>query len=99
THYQELTKLEGIYDSVRNYCVTVRESGKKIIFFHRVMPGVANKSYGIEVARLAGVPYPVIERAREILKRLERKQLNLTGSKRSSTVPDRSFEDVQKGLF
>jgi len=99
THYQELTKLEEIYDRVQNYCVTIRESGKKIIFFHRVMPGVANKSYGIEVARLAGVPYPVIERAREILKRLERKQLNLTGSKRSSTVPDGSFEDVQKGLF
>lgn len=99
THYQELTRLEEIYDNVRNYCVTVREGGKKIIFFHRVMPGVANKSYGIEVARLAGVPYPVVERAREILKRLERKQLNLTGKNRASTVPDDTFEDLQKGLF
>jgi DNA mismatch repair protein MutS len=99
THYQELTKLEQIYEGVQNYCVTVKESGKKIIFFHKVMPGIANKSYGIEVARLAGVPYPVIERAREVLKRLERKQLNLTGKRRSSTVPDGSFEDLQKGLF
>ncbi|UCF36821.1 MAG: DNA mismatch repair protein MutS [Acidobacteriota bacterium] len=99
THYQELTKLEELYDSVRNYCVTVREGGKDIIFFHRVMPGIANKSYGIEVARLAGVPQAVIERAREVLTRLERKQLNLTGRKRSSTVPDDTFSDLQKGLF
>jgi DNA mismatch repair protein MutS len=99
THYQELTKLESLYPEVKNYCVTVREGGKSIIFFHRVMPGIANKSYGIEVARLAGVPSPVLQRAREILKRLERKQLNLTGQKRSSTVPDDTFVDLQKGLF
>jgi DNA mismatch repair protein MutS len=99
THYLELTKLEKLYDSVRNFCVTIRESGNDIIFFHRVMPGTADKSYGIEVARLAGVPMPVIERAREILNRLEKKQLDLTGRKRSSTVEKTVFEDLQKGLF
>jgi len=99
THYLELTKLEKLYDSVRNYCVTIRESGNDIIFFHRVMPGTADKSYGIEVARLAGVPQPVIERARDILTRLERKQLDLTGRKRSSTMDKSLVEDLQKGLF
>jgi len=95
THYQELTGLEALYDGVKNYCVTARESGKDILFFHRVMPGVANKSYGIQVARLAGVPAPVIERAQAILARLERKQLNLTGKKR----PTLEIEELQKELF
>ena len=95
THYQELTGLEALYDDVRNYCVTARESGKDILFFHRVMPGVANKSYGIQVARLAGVPAPVVERAQTILNRLERKQLNLTGKKR----PSLEIEELQKALF
>ncbi|MEJ2079542.1 MAG: DNA mismatch repair protein MutS [Acidobacteriota bacterium] len=99
THYQELTRLEGQYEGARNYCVTVSEGGKAIIFFHKVLPGTANKSYGIEVARLAGVPGAVLERARQILGRLERKQLNLTGRSRSSTVPEASLDDLQKGLF
>lgn len=95
THYQELTGLESLYTGVKNYCVTARESGRDILFFHRVMPGIANKSYGIQVARLAGVPSPVVERAQEILNRLERKQLNLTGKKR----PSLEIEDLQKALF
>jgi DNA mismatch repair protein MutS len=99
THYQELTKLEMLYEGVRNYCVTVQEGGKDIIFFHRVLPGIANKSYGIEVARLAGVPDPVIHRAREILSRLEKKQLNLTGRKRGRSVNDEALEELQKVLF
>jgi DNA mismatch repair protein MutS len=99
THYQELTRLESLYEGAKNYCVTVSEGGTNIIFYHKVLPGIANKSYGIEVARLAGVPAAVIDRAREILTRLERKQLNLTGRSRSSTVPEESLEDLQKGLF
>ena len=99
THYQELTRLEKLYEGVRNYCVTVKESGGDIVFFHKVLSGVANKSYGIEVARLAGVPAPVIERSREILKRLERKQLNVHGQKRSSTVSDEAAESLQLDLF
>lgn len=99
THYQELTRLEKLYEGVRNYCVTVKESGGDIVFFHKVLPGIANKSYGIEVARLAGVPSPVIQRAREILKRLERKQLNVSGQKRSSTVSDEAADSLQLDLF
>jgi DNA mismatch repair protein MutS len=98
THYQELTKLEKLYGGVKNYCVTVRESNKNIIFFHRVMPGTASRSYGIEVARLAGLPAPVLDRAREILGRLEKKELNLSGHRRSSSTHD-VLEDLQKALF
>jgi DNA mismatch repair protein MutS len=99
THYQELTRLEELYEGARNYCVTVSEGGTSIIFYHKVLPGTANKSYGIEVARLAGVPAPVLDRAREILARLERKQLNLAGKPRGSTVGTDAFAELQKGLF
>jgi DNA mismatch repair protein MutS len=99
THYQELTRLEKIYEGVRNYCVTVKESGGDIVFFHKVLPGIASKSYGIEVARLAGVPAPVIQRAREILKRLERKQLNVSGQQRSSTISEETADSLQQDLF
>ena len=97
THYHELTKLEGLYEGAKNYCVTVQESDQKIVFFHRVVPGVASKSYGIEVARLAGLPPGVIGRAREILSRLERKELKLLGQSR--TVAAAVTDELQKKLF
>ncbi len=68
THYHELTELAEQLDGVRNLRVTVKEAGDRIIFLRRVEPGKADRSYGIEVARLAGLPLPVIERAREVLK-------------------------------
>jgi DNA mismatch repair protein MutS len=68
THYHELTELAEQLDGVRNLRVTVKESGDRIIFLRRVEPGKADRSYGIEVARLAGLPLSVIERAREVLK-------------------------------
>ncbi|MFQ5738858.1 MAG: DNA mismatch repair protein MutS [Acidobacteriota bacterium] len=98
THYQELTKLDKLYEGVKNCRVTVRESNGQIIFFHRVRPGVAARSYGIEVARLAGVPSPVLQRARQILSRLERKELNLSGRRRSSSTHG-ALEELQKALF
>ena len=67
THYHELTELEERLPGVRNLHVSVRESGDQILFLRKVEPGAANKSYGIEVARLAALPLAVIERAREIL--------------------------------
>jgi DNA mismatch repair protein MutS len=67
THYHELTELAGHLDGVRNLSVSVKEAGERIIFLHKVEPGKADRSYGIEVARLAGLPAPVIERAREVL--------------------------------
>jgi DNA mismatch repair protein MutS len=96
THYQELTRLDRLYPGVKNYCVTVKQSGHQIIFFHKVMAGTASKSYGIEVARLAGIPAAVIERAREILTRLERKDMDLSGSRRSTGDV---LDDLQKRLF
>jgi DNA mismatch repair protein MutS len=97
THYQELTKLEDLYEGAKNYCVRVQESDQKIVFFHRVAPGVASKSYGIEVARLAGLPQGVIGRAREILSRLERKELKLLGH--SHTTAGAVTDELQKNLF
>jgi DNA mismatch repair protein MutS len=67
THYHELTELAERLDGVRNLRVTVKEAGDRIIFLRRVEPGKADRSYGIEVARLAGLPVSVIERAREVL--------------------------------
>ncbi|SRR5579871_2262776 len=74
THYHELTELAGHLPGVRNLRVMVKESGGEIIFLHRVEPGKADRSYGIEVARLAGLPRPVVERAREVLEEHERSE-------------------------
>ncbi len=68
THYHELTELADGLDGVRNLQVAVKEAGDRIVFLRRVEPGKANRSYGIEVARLAGLPATVIDRAREVLK-------------------------------
>jgi len=78
THYHELTELERLLPGVKNVHVSVREAGSEIIFLRRVEPGAADKSYGIEVARLAGLPAPVIERAREILAEHEKSERKLT---------------------
>jgi len=67
THYHELTELAAQLEGVRNLHVSVKESGDQILFLRRVEPGAADKSYGIEVARLAALPMSVIERARQIL--------------------------------
>lgn len=71
THYHELTELEGKVDGVKNYCITVKEKGDDIIFLRKIVRGGADNSYGIQVARLAGIPYAVINRAKEILQELE----------------------------
>jgi DNA mismatch repair protein MutS len=70
THYHELTELEGKVPGVKNYCVTVKEQGDDIIFLRKIIRGGADHSYGIEVARLAGLPNAVIARSREILSAL-----------------------------
>jgi DNA mismatch repair protein MutS len=71
THYQELTQLEKYLPRLRNFCVAVKEWNDEIVFVRRVIPGVADRSYGIQVARLAGMPLSVIERAKVILAKLE----------------------------
>ena len=72
THYHELTELEGVLDGVKNYKITVKELDDDVIFLRKIVRGGANKSFGIEVARLAGVPKEVIERAKEISVNLEK---------------------------
>ena len=67
THYHELTQLADLLPGVRNYNVAVSEADGKVVFLHKIIPGGADRSYGIHVAQLAGLPRPVIQRANEIL--------------------------------
>ena len=94
THYHELTELAEQLDGVRNLRVTVKEAGDRIIFLRRVEPGKADRSYGIEVARLAGLPLGVIERAREVLKLHEKSEHAVTEelTPRERPVQIRLFE-------
>lgn len=78
THYHELTELADLLPAVKNVHVSVKETPNEIIFLRRVEPGSADKSYGIEVARLAGLPKSVVERAREVLKRHEQSEHELS---------------------
>ena len=70
THYHELTELEGKLSNVNNYCIAVKEKGDDIVFLRKIVKGGADKSYGIQVAKLAGLPDNVVERAKEILQEL-----------------------------
>ena len=70
THYHELTELEGKMNNVNNYCIAVKEKGDDIVFLRKIVRGGADKSYGIQVARLAGVPDMIIDRAKEIVEQL-----------------------------
>ena len=70
THYHELTELEGSLNGVNNYCIAVKENGDDIVFLRKIVKGGADKSYGIQVAKLAGVPDAVIERAKELVAEL-----------------------------
>jgi DNA mismatch repair protein MutS len=80
THYHELTQLADELAAVRNFTVAVREAGETVLFLHRMIPGGADRSYGIEVGRLAGLPTAVLARAREVLHLLENEQLVRSGS-------------------
>jgi DNA mismatch repair protein MutS len=85
THYHELTELARTRAGVQNFNVAVREWNEQIIFLRKIVPGGADKSYGIQVARLAGLPRPVLERAKEILANLERSELSADGAARTAT--------------
>lgn len=86
THYHELTELEGRLQGVKNYRITVKEVGEDILFLRKIMRGGADKSFGIQVARLAGLPNSVLKRAKELLKALERADINRINSKK--LLPD-----------
>jgi len=83
THYHELNELAGLLENVANYQVTVKELADEIIFLHQVQPGGADRSYGIEVGRLAGLPSAVINRAKELLQQIDRHSHIATGLRRS----------------
>ena len=78
THYHELTELEGILNSVNNYCIAVKEKGDDIVFLRKIVKGGADKSYGIQVAKLAGVPESVIGRAKEIVQELSEHDITIS---------------------
>ena len=108
THYHELTELEGKIENVNNYCIAVKEKGDDIIFLRKIVKGGADKSYGIQVARLAGVPQSVTDRAKEIVEELV--QADVTGrikdievqGQESSKQKTKHFDEVdlaQMSLF
>ena len=108
THYHELTELEGRLSNVDNYCIAVKEQGEDIIFLRKIVPGGADKSYGIQVARLAGVPEPVIARAKEIAASLSENDDEMRGrllkaqsgrKKGSKAEEPPASQEVQLNLF
>ena len=108
TQYHELTELEGKLDNVNNYCIAVKEKGDDIVFLRKIVKGGADKSYGIQVAKLAGVPDSVIERAKEIAEELGRHDIVdfteiLSNKKNSATKKKKEHLDevdlTQMSLF
>ena len=98
THYHELNELADLFPRIKNYKVDVREYGDKVIFLHKVIPGFADHSYGIQVAQMAGLPEEVTERAKKILKNLEDSDLNVysSGKQIKGRIPP---PDIQMTLF
>jgi DNA mismatch repair protein MutS len=97
THYHELTELADLLTGVQNVHVSVKETPNEIIFLRRVEPGSADKSYGIEVARLAGLPRSVIERAREVLRKHEQSEHALSETLSPGALDDASAASVSSG--
>ena len=94
THYHELTELEGKLDNVNNYCIAVKEKGDDIVFLRKIVKGGADRSYGIQVAKLAGVPDSVINRAKEICQELI--DNNITSGVESLSPEKRTHRKVKK---
>jgi DNA mismatch repair protein MutS len=100
THYHELTTLAASLPGLRNYNVAVREWQDSVVFLHKILPGAADKSYGIHVARLAGVPREVVERAKQILAQLENEHLDGSGqAKIAKRGRKLRTADLQLSLF
>jgi DNA mismatch repair protein MutS len=95
THYHELTELSIVLDGIRNLNVAVKEWGDEIIFLRRIEEGGADKSYGIQVARLAGLPDATIGRAKEILANLEKSELNELGAPKLAYTPDADASQIR----
>jgi DNA mismatch repair protein MutS len=99
THYHELTALADSLPGVRNFNVAVREWHDQLVFLHKILPGAADKSYGIHVARLAGVPPRVIERGKQILAQLENAEAAVDGRSKLAAKQKIKVSDLQLTLF
>jgi DNA mismatch repair protein MutS len=100
THYHELNELANIYPRIVNYKVDVKEVGDKVIFLHKVVPGYADHSYGIQVAEMAGLPVSITRRAKQILQNLEGKELSpLDHRKKKQKSDEAKEEELQLSLF
>ncbi|MEE0300432.1 MAG: DNA mismatch repair protein MutS, partial [Blautia sp.] len=101
THYHELTELEGKLSGVTNYCIAVKEKGDDIVFLRKIVQGGADKSYGIQVAKLAGVPETVISRAKELVEELS--DADITAAVKDLTSPKKKpkveMDMAQMSLF
>lgn len=92
THYHELMQLEGLYDGVKNFCISIKEIGGKLVFLRKIMRGSATRSYGVEVASLAGLPDEIISRSKELIKEFEAEKINDSIQKESEII------DILKGI-
>ena len=104
THYHELTELEGKLSGVNNYCIAVKEKGDDIVFLRKIVKGGADKSYGIQVAKLAGVPDSVIQRAKELVEELSDADItaavkDLTAPKKKQKITYDQLDMAQMSLF
>jgi DNA mismatch repair protein MutS len=102
THYHELNELASLVPNVANYQVTVKELADEIVFLHQVQPGGADKSYGIEAGRLAGLPASVIQRAKQVMKQIEKHSKIAVGLRKGiqnkRPVPDTTQEAPMEQL-
>lgn len=96
THYHELTSLEQEMPHIKNYAISVREHNGDLVFLRKIAPGTANKSYGIQVAKLAGLPIPIVNQARKILKTLEKNQLHLGAGKKENEESPGLFKEISE---
>lgn len=104
THYHELTELEGKLPGVNNYCIAVKEKGDNIVFLRKIVKGGADKSYGIQVAKLAGVPNAVIQRAKQLVDQLTDTNIistvkDIASAKKSNTMSFDPVDMEQMSLF
>ena len=99
THYHELNELAELYPRIKNFKADVREVGDKVIFLHKIVPGYADHSYGIEVAKMAGLPKEVTDRAKEILANLEQKELKPQGKVKKKISKEALMQKFQISLF
>ena len=86
THYHELMQLEGKYDGVKNFCISIKEIGGKLVFLRKIMRGSATKSYGVEVASLAGLPNEIIVRSKELISEFENEKMSTTSNEKDSEI-------------